>query len=473
MKRVLIITYYWPPAGGSGVQRWLKFSKYLPENGWKPVIYTPLNPDNNSTDESLVADILPGTEVVKRKIWEPYGFYKALTGKKEIKANTISDSSDNRSFTKRLSLWIRGSFFIPDPRCFWIRPSIRFLCRYLKEHPVDAIISTGPPHSMHLIAKGVSRRTGLPWIADFRDPWTEIFYFKHLNLGKCALNKHKRLEQSVLDEAKKVVVVSSKMQNDFKHRTSTPVEIITNGFDPADFEKVVPAKEGLTVENEQPFVLTHTGIFVDNGNPNELWNVLKEKAATDKEFARRLRIRLIGKVDDSVIKSIADAGLAANMLNMGYMPHLETIAWQKSAVVLLLPLRKEPEAAAILTGKFFEYIASGRKILAFGPVNGDLGRALAETGSGMIVDFEDSAGIKSAIDVLYEEFLKDSAKESLNGGGGNDDMERNKAAVAAAVQKYSRRSLAADYARLLDSVSVGYLKSIEGIECRRSNQKQL
>lgn len=306
---------------------------------------------------------------------------------------------------------------------------------------------------MHLIAKGVSCKTGLPWIADFRDPWTEIFYFKHLNLGKCALNKHKRLEQSVLDEAKKVVVVSSKMQNDFKRRTSTPVEIITNGYDPADFEKVVPAKEDLTVENEKPFVLTHTGIFVDNGNPNELWRVLKDKAIADSGFAHRLRIRLIGKVDDSVIKSIADAGLLSNTLNMGYMPHLETIAWQKSADVLLLPLRKEPEAAAILTGKFFEYIASGRKILAFGPVNGDLGRTLAETGGGMIVDFEDRAGIKSAIERLYDEFLNDSANELSSGGSGNDNRERNRAAVAeetTVAQKYSRRSLAADYAKLLD-----------------------
>lgn len=453
MKRVLIITYYWPPAGGSGVQRWLKFSKYLPENGWEPVIYTPLNPDNNSTDETLAADILPGTEIIKRKIWEPYGFYKLLTGKREIKANTISDSSDNKSFTKKLSLWVRGSFFIPDPRCFWIRPSIGFLCKYLKEHPADAIISTGPPHSMHLIAKGLSQRTGLPWIADFRDPWTEIFYFKHLNLGKRALNKHKRLEQSVLDEAKRVVVVSSKMQEDFKNRTSTPVEIITNGYDPADFEKVMPAKEPVTAEQERPFVLTHTGIFVDNGNPDKLWSVLKEKAATDMTFARRLRIRLIGKVDDSVIRSIEEAGLAANTVNMGYMSHLETIAWQKAADVLLLPLRKEPEAAAILTGKFFEYIASGRGILAFGPVNGDLGRALAETGSGRIVDFEDKAGIRGAIDELYGLFLNSSAKGQLNIYGGDAEATERSAVMAAStsVLKYSRRSLAADYARLLDA----------------------
>ena len=372
---------------------------------------------------------------------------------------SISDSSDKKSFTKKLSLWIRGNFFIPDPRCFWIRPSIKFLCGYLKEHPVDAIISTGPPHSMHLIARGLSRKTGLPWIADFRDPWTEIFYFKHLNLGQMALNKHKRLEQSVLDEAKKVVVVSSKMRDDFKKRTSTPVEIITNGYDPADFEKVSPVEEELTADKKRPFVLTHTGIFVDNGNPNELWSVLKERVSVDKEFAHRLRIRLIGKVDDSVMKSIEDAGLAGNTVNMGYMPHLETVARQKSADVLLLPLRKEPEAAAILTGKFFEYIASGRKILAFGPVNGDLGRALAETGSGKIVDFNDRKGIKTAIDELYEAFLDSSCNERASDCESamlRDDKNEKLSldnAYLKAVNKYSRRSLAADYAGLLNELA--------------------
>ena len=203
------------------------------------------------------------------------------------------------------------------------------------------------------------------------------------------------------------------------------------------------------MENEKPFVLTHTGIFVDNGNPNELWRVLKDKAIADSGFAHRLRIRLIGKVDDSVIKSIADAGLLSNTLNMGYMPHLETIAWQKSADVLLLPLRKEPEAAAILTGKFFEYIASGRKILAFGPVNGDLGRALAETGSGRIVDFEDRDGIKAAIDDLYEAFRKGTEN---NNSLGMDRCGVTSATTSATVaQKYSRRSLAADYAKVLDA----------------------
>ncbi len=403
MKKVLIITYYWPPSGGSGVQRWLKFAKYLPEYGWQPVIYTPLNPEANSIDETLTKEISNKTVVLKTKIWEPYSIYKTLFGNKEnsnnnhIKANIIG--SENKSLSHKLSLFVRGNFFIPDPRCWWIGPSIRYLKKYLKENPVDAIVSTGPPHSMHLIAKGVKKATGIKWIADFRDPWTEIFYFKHLSLSSWALKRHLKLEQSVIDSADVVTVVSNKMKQDFAKRTGTPVEIVTNGFDPDDFADI-SIKEGC--EDIEKFTLTHTGIFVDNGNPDKLWKALGEICATNKEFKEDLRIRLLGQVDKSVLDAITDAALQSNCINMGYVPHNKVPMWQKCASVLLLPLRKEPEAAAILTGKFFEYLASGREILAFGPTNGDLAKALEDTKSGTIVDFEDKEGIKKEILRLYK-----------------------------------------------------------------------
>ena len=186
MKRVLVITYYWPPVGGSGVQRWVKFAKYLPTEGWQPVIYTPKNPDLASIDESLLEDIPAEAEILKKNICEPYSIYRKLTGSKgQIKVEANPGNGGKGSFMKKISLWIRGNFFMPDPRCLWIRPSVRFLKKYLKEHPVDVIVSTGPPQSMHLIARKVSLATGIPWVADFRDPWTKIFYFKHLRLSNC------------------------------------------------------------------------------------------------------------------------------------------------------------------------------------------------------------------------------------------------------------------------------------------------
>lgn len=399
MKKVLIITYYWPPSGGSGVQRWLKFAKYLPSNNWEPIIYTPLNPEPNAIDNNLLNDVSPNLKVIKTKIWEPYGFYKSIFGKKNnIKANIIS--STEKSLKHKLSLFIRGNFFIPDPRSFWIKPSVKYLTKYLKEHPVDIIISTGPPHSMHLIAKEVAKNTGLKWIADFRDPWTEIFYFKHLNLSNYAYKKHRKLEQSVLDNANGIIVVSSQMKKDFEKRTKTPISIITNGYDPADFNK---SKE-INKQINNKFIISHTGIFVDNGNPTYFWEVLGDMAKTNSHFKDILEIRLMGQVDNSIIQEIKNNGLELNTINMGYVSHNTAVEWQLKSNLLLLPLRKEPEAAAILTGKFFEYLAAGNPILAFGPTKGDLATALKDTESGVIADFDDKEGIKNVFQLLYNNY---------------------------------------------------------------------
>ena len=249
MKKVLIITYYWPPSGGSGVQRWAKFSKYLPQNGWQPVVYTPENPELTAVDRTLENDIPEDAVILKRPIFEPYGIYRKLAGKgsgenvrrKESPARQASEvnpiNAQKKSLGQKISLWIRGNFFIPDPRCFWIRPSVKFLKKYLAEHPVDVIVGTGPPHSMHLIAKKVAAATSTPWVADFRDPWTKMFYFKHLELSAPARRRHERLEKGVLDAADTVVAVSPLVQEDFRKMTSTPVELITNGYDEDDFEE--------------------------------------------------------------------------------------------------------------------------------------------------------------------------------------------------------------------------------------------
>ena len=219
MKRVLVITYYWPPAGGSGVQRWVKFSKYLPGNGWQPVIYTPENPEMQSVDHTLEADIPQEAEIIKRPITEIYSIYRRLTGKSASQAQVNMVNAQGKSWKQRLMMAIRGRFFVPDPRVSWVKPSVKFLKKYLQEHPVDAIVSTGPPHSMHLIAQKVSKATGIPWVADFRDPWTKIFYFKHLGLSERTVRKHQRLEQAVLDDASVVVAVSPLVQEEFRAMT--------------------------------------------------------------------------------------------------------------------------------------------------------------------------------------------------------------------------------------------------------------
>ena len=213
------------------MQRWVKFAKYLREEGWQPVIYTPENPEQLAVDESLLDEIPAETEVIKTRILEPYELYKSFLRKsghsrEAVEVNPVN--AQNKSFLQKSAMWIRGNMFRPDPRCLWIGPSVRFLKKYLSEHPVDLIVSTGPPQSMHIIGMKLAHQTGLPWIADFRDPWTKIFYLKHLSMTKATERWHKIMEKKVLDKADAVVAVSPLVQQEFQSMTQTPVELITN-----------------------------------------------------------------------------------------------------------------------------------------------------------------------------------------------------------------------------------------------------
>ena len=429
MKRALIITYYWPPIGGSGVQRWVKFAKYLPSEGWQPVIYTPENPDLFSIDESLLSDIPEEAEIIKTRILEPYGIYRKLTGSKgQIKVESNPGNGGKRSILKKISMWIRGNFFMPDPRCFWINPSVRYLKKYLKEHPVDIIISTGPPQSMHLIARKVSLATGIPWIADFRDPWTKIFYFKHLMLSRWAERKHHKLEQSVLDDATAIVAVSPLVQKDFAQMTDTPVHLVTNGYDESDY--MTP------VEPDGKFNVVHTGLLTADGNPVALWDILGEKCREDKEFAENFHLTLAGKTDAKVLESIKAAGLETYLTDLGYINHDKAVQEQRKASILILPIREEPETKAILPGKLFEYLAAQRPILGVGTREGAMATVLQETGAGKIFDWTDKADIRSYIDRCWESFLNGTLKTE-----------------AADIQRFSRRSTAKQMAALFEHLT--------------------
>ena len=440
MKRVLIITYYWPPSGGSGVQRWVKFAKYLPKEGWQPVIYTPENPELTTIDKTLAAEIPLEAEIVKTHIFEPYGIYRKLMGKgssTDLKALTSAGSDGNevnpvnggkKSWKQKLSLYIRGNFFIPDPRIMWVRPSVKFLKSYLRKHPVDAIVSTGPPQSMHLIGLELSKATGLPWLADFRDPWTKIFYFKHLELTPRSEAKHQALEKKVVDGATRVIAVSPMVKMDFEAITSTPVELITNGFDEEDFND--------PFEADEYFNITHTGLFASDGDPEILWKVLAAKCQEDKEFRKLLRIRLVGKTDQEIVNSIETAGLGPNLVNLGYQSHEVAVREQRNASVLILPLRKEPEYEAVLPGKLFEYLASRRPILGIGQTDGAMAQVVRNTGSGIVYDWNEEQKIRRWVDFSWEEFK-------------NHELLDN----ATDISMYSRRRLTKRLVSLLEEIT--------------------
>ena len=394
-KRLLIISYYWPPTGGSGVQRWVKFSKYLPEHGWQPVIYTPENPERLAYDESLLADIPECTEVIRRRIVEPYGLYRKLFGRSGGEVNPLNSSG--KSLKSKLSRVVRGNLFIPDPRVSWVRCSVRFLKKYLREHPVDAVVTTGPPQSMHLIGRGLKRSLGLPWIADFRDPWTRMFYYKHLCLSKFADRKHHRLEQGVLDEADLVLAVSPPVRDDFQAQTGTPVHLITNGYDEDDFPVREPGSR-----KDGKFRIVHTGLFAADGNPLKLWDALARRCREDEDFAQRLEIRLAGKTDAPVLEAIRERGLGAQLVDLGYLPHSRVVQEQQEADLLILPLRHEPEYAKVLPGKIFEYIASGRPVLGIGQEDGAAAAILRDSGAGRMYDWDREDKFLEFMDMDHE-----------------------------------------------------------------------
>lgn len=428
MKKVLIITYYWIPSGGAGVQRWVKFAKYLRDFGWEPVIYAPENPEYPSEDFSFEKDIPNDIVVIKKPIWEPYNIYRQLFGKKGEKINAGFISENKKAgWKEKLSIWIRGNFLIPDPRKFWIRPSVSFLSNYITDNKIDAVITTGPPHSMHLIGLGLKKRLPeLKWIADFRDPWTNIDFYADLNLTRFADKKHHILEKRVIQGADTVIVVSNGMKEEFDQLQPKRLVVITNGYDTDDTSNEKPRLDA-------KFTLSHIGTLNAARNPRTLWKALGELATVDAQLKSDLLIRLVGKTDFSVFDEIEKAHLSDNLEKVSYLTHSEAIKMQGQSQILLLLINNSNNAKGILTGKFFEYLAAQRPILAVGPTDGDVARVLNETQAGKMVDFEDLVATKETISEYYQKY-KDG-KLTIN---------------STSIEQYSRRELTAQLAKVLD-----------------------
>lgn len=395
--KVLVITYYWPPAGGSGVQRWLKFVKYLPEFGVTPVVFTVKDPEYAVRDQSLQNEISDDLEVLRGKIWEPNQLLSKLGGKRKKVSAGFLDAKPGR--TDRILRFIRANYFIPDSRKFWIKPSVKLLADYLKDKDFDAIITTGPPHSVHLIGLELKKKLGLKWVADFRDPWTSIDYFHNLPLTRSSLKKHQELERQVLSNADCVVVVGGKMKEEFDTFNKN-VCVISNGYDTYGPEGAV------TLDPE--FTLTYAGLMNDDRNPKGLWSVLGKITAANPEFKGDLKIRIVGSCSPEVLKTIDDNGLSGNLDNLGYQDHKQVARYQQSAQVLLLTVNEVPSAKGIVTGKIFEYMQARRPVLAIGPTDGDLADIIDKTNSGVILDFGDEDGMEKVIHGLYRQFKSGS-----------------------------------------------------------------
>jgi glycosyltransferase involved in cell wall biosynthesis len=435
MKKALVLTYYWPPSGGAGVQRWLKFVKYMRQYGWEPVVYTAANPETPVNDDSLVNEIPRGITVLKTPIWEPYDIYKKFIGRKKEDKINASFLNENRKtgLTEKISIWIRGNFFIPDARRFWIKPSITYLAAYMKENDISCVISSGPPHSMHLIALGLKKQMpSLKWLADFRDPWTNIDFYEKLMLTPMADRKHHLQELSVLKNADLVVSIGQGMSDEFAgmYQKSggsdlNKFRVITNGYDPADTAHKI-------LEKDVKFSLAHIGTLVKDRNPDVLWKVLSRLIKTHKALEAALEIKLVGKVDLYVTEQIAKYGLSGYVNKINYLPHNEVIKEQQKSKVLLLLVNNTKNAKGILTGKVFEYMASGVPVLAIGPEDGELAHIMEQTGCGLISGFEN------------EQLLEKNILDLFNG----QVVQRNENEVS----KYSREALTRQLCTLLDEL---------------------
>ena len=406
-----------------------------------------------------MAEIPAEVEVLKQPIREPYAFYRRLVGGGASKGAGVNPiNSQKKTWKQRLMLWLRSNLFVPDPRAGWVRPSVVFLCRYLSEHPVDVIVTTGPPQSVHLIGRGLHRKLGVPWVADFRDPWTRMFFFKDLPMLPCVRRKHVRLEKSVLNEASAIVSVTPRVQADFASMTSTPVHLITNGYDESDFSAELPPR------TDGKFRIVHTGLFASDGNPLELWKALAGLCSESADFASRLEIRLAGKVDPEIVDSIVEAGLGAQLKLLGYLPHPESVAELRQADIILLPLRQAPEYSKVYPGKIFECMAAGPFVLGIGPTDSAAAELLASTGTGVMVDWnaDPSELIRAAADERESVVTAGGCWYRAPSSGARTSpspaAEGTSAAVATSAAEgkaaaYSRMALAARMADLLTSIA--------------------
>lgn len=399
MKKVLIITYYWPPAGGISLHRCLKFAKYLPQFGWEPVVFTAKDAQYPYFDESNFKDIPEGITILKYPIVEPFNLFKKVSGrKKEESLNNIVHVRDKKGgWIDEAAIWIRGNFFIPDARALWIKPSVKFLHTYLQENPVDAVLSDGPPHTNTRIAYHLSKKLNIPFLADFQDPWTQVDYYPLMKLTPWADRRHKKMEQEVFSQADKITIASPSWKEDLQAIGARNVDVVYWGYDEDDFKN-------LKRQADKAFTITHTGLLGYDRLPDGLFQALKELKEEVPSFARDLQIQLAGQVDYSVLEMLEKLELEKNLINKGTIPREEVLQLLVNSQVLLLPLNKSRNAKGRLPGKLYEYLRARRPVLGLGPRDSDASAILEQTKAGEVFAYSETGAIKSWVSEAYKRY---------------------------------------------------------------------
>lgn len=392
-KRVLLITYYWPPSGGAGVQRFVKFARHLPQFGVNPVILTVANPSYPVLDPEMESEIPDDLPVYKSHALEPLQWYAKLSGKSlKNSAAPVTELSGGSTFTSRLAGWIRANFFIPDARLGWVPWAVIRAHELMQRFNCQTVVTTGTPHSSHLIGLYLKTRLRYRWIADFRDPWVDIHYNQLLPRSTLAVYLDRKLESTVWKNADERVVVSPGMKRLFAERYPEPAKIITNGFDPRDF-----TDQPETTTTDQVLTIRHVGTLPESSIPDLFLRELSEFRNYN------FKIEWVGSVHDNVTRLTAQLGLNNRSRFPGYVGRNEAIGKMQTADLLLLIIPRVRHADGILTGKLFNYLGSGRPILMLGPTEGDAAHIIQETGSGWCFDHTDYSGIRNFLGKLLDD----------------------------------------------------------------------
>ena len=418
-QKVLIITYYWPPSGGAGVQRWVKFAKYLSRMGVGVFV---LSVDSKyatypQTDESLLKDIPENVTVFHTKSFELYSLYKKFSSNKEVPYGGFANTKE-LNFKEKILRFARGNFFIPDPRKGWNRYAFAKAKEIIAENDIDTVITTSPPHSTQLIGLKLKKQLKINWIADFRDPWTDIYYYKDLYPTKLATAINKNWERKIFRFADKIITVSNDLKRLFSGKSENvenKIEVIPNGFDLDDFANIQSEKSDY-------FYISYVGTISTDYKIDGFIEAIQQ---LPEEMKTKLRIRFIGQMVPEHLIRFENARLKAMIESIGYVEHNEAINYMFSSSVLLLIIPDVENNAGIVTGKLFEYLASNRPILFIGPEAGDAARIISDSKSGIICSYTDSEKIREAL----IQFYKDNDNSMVRN-------ERNPATL-----KYSRENL--------------------------------
>lgn len=432
MKKVLVITYYWPPSGGAGVQRVLKFTKYLPQFGYKPYVVT-VDEDQASypaIDRTFEKDISPETEIFKTDTFEPFNLYSGLIGKKSIPTGFSNESDPG--FVQKFSRFIRGNFFIPDARRGWVKFAAREASRLIESEKIDTVICTSPPHSAQLCGMYLKKKYNISWIADLRDPWTDIYYYREFYHLPYAKTVDRCLEKKVLETADAVITVSSELKSLFLSkipgRSPDSVFVIPNGFDEEDFS-------GLVSNPGKGFVISYTGTLADSYKPEVFLKAFKK--SVEKIGGSGLILQLIGNPSEGVMKQAEGLGIKNRIRFTPTVTHDKSVQMLLDSDALLLLIPDVSNDKGILTGKLFEYLASRKPIIALGPVDGDAAKIISECGAGRMFARNQADEISAYIDGLV------SSKASGSGSDNRSDVFR----------KYSRREQSKALAGIIDTLS--------------------